>query len=107
MAIWWGSVIECGSAIARTAREGVLSPEDETHALALLDALAESWTEVQPTPRVRDVARRLLRVHPLRAADALQLSAALMWADGSLRQELVTRDARLGDAARREGFTIR
>lgn len=107
MAVWWGSLIECASAIARTAREGVLSQDDEAHALALLDALADSWTEVQPTPRVRDLAGRLLRVHPLRAADALQLGAALAWADGAARQELVTRDARLADAARREGFLLR
>lgn len=107
LAVWWGSVVECASAIVRSTRAGALTPDQETQALALLDSLAESWTEIQPAPRVRDLARRLLRVHALRAADALQLAAALLWADGAPRQELVTRDLRLAEAARREGFKLR
>ena len=43
-----------------------------------LDEAARRWTEVPPIERVRDQASRLLRVHPLRAADALQLAAALV-----------------------------
>ena len=107
LAVWWGSVIECASAIARSTRAGALTPDHEAQALVLLDTLAESWTEIQPAPRVRDLARRLLRVHSLRAADALQLAAALVWADGAPRLELVTRDLLLADAARREGFVLR
>ena len=37
--------------------------------------------EVLPAEAVREQAARLLRLHPLRAADALQLAAALVWAD--------------------------
>jgi predicted nucleic acid-binding protein len=45
--------------------------------------------------------------HPLRAADALQLGAALFAADGDPQSlELVTLDRRLADAARREGFPV-
>jgi hypothetical protein len=48
-----------------------------------------------------------LRAHPLRAADALQLAAALMWCDEAPTGEtLVCLDDRLRDAARREGFAI-
>jgi hypothetical protein len=48
-----------------------------------------------------------LRVHPLRAADALQLAAAFIAAErrpSSL--ELVTLDDRLAVAARKEGFAV-
>jgi hypothetical protein len=47
---------------------------------------------------------RLLRVHPLRAAGALQLAAALEWAGAPPDGELVTFDERLREAAVREGF---
>ncbi len=52
-------------------------------------------------------ARRLLRVHTLRAFDALQLAAASHWAEGHAYGRLLhTFDARLGAAARREGFIV-
>ena len=49
--------------------------------------------------------RRVLRVHPLRAADALQLAAALEWSGGAASGMFITYDERLRDAASREGFT--
>ena len=48
-----------------------------------------------------------LRVHPLRAADALQLAAAFVAAErrpASL--QVVTLDERLADAMRKEGFAL-
>ena len=45
---------------------------------------------------------------PLRAGDALQLSAALTWTEDAPRGEtFVCLDARLRDAASRQGFAIR
>ncbi len=58
-------------------------------------------------PAVRRTAERLLRAHPLHAADGLQLAAALIAADhnpGSL--EILCLDARLARAAEREGFVV-
>ena len=53
---------------------------------------------------VRTIARRLLRVHPLRSADALQLAAAVVCAEGECGMlPFVCLDARLIDAARRRG----
>lgn len=73
----------------------------------LLSLLSASWTEVPPTDDVRRLARRLVRVHPLRAADALQLAAAITAADGRPeRLPFVTLDVRLADAASREGFKV-
>jgi hypothetical protein len=49
----------------------------------------------------------LLRTHALRAADSLQLAAALVAADHNpATLEIVCLDARLNVAAKREGFTV-
>jgi len=102
--VWWGSAVECASAIARLHREDLLSASAERDARSLLDALGKSWYEVQPGDLVREQALRLLRVHPLRAADALQLAAALEWAGAPPDGDLVTFDDRLREAALREGL---
>lgn len=105
--VWWGSSVECLSAIARLRRESVLSELEEEQARLILRALQEVWTEVEPTSVVREQAGRVLRLHPLRAADALQLGAALVWCHGDpLKQAVVCLDQRLRGAARREGFTV-
>jgi predicted nucleic acid-binding protein len=50
---------------------------------------------------------RFLRVHPLRTADALQLAAAFIAAEGRPSSlEVVTLDERLAAAARKEGFVV-
>lgn len=105
--VWWGTPVECMSALARLERDGALAAADVAAARARLDALASAWHEVQPTETVRRAAIRLLRVHPLRAADSLQIGAAWTAAEG--RPEtlgIVTFDARLRDAAEREGFAV-
>jgi predicted nucleic acid-binding protein len=108
LVVWWSTPVECGSAIARLTRDGVLTRDGEDAAMDLLGALGGTWSEILPSPGLRGTALRLLRVHPLRAADALQLAAALVWTGGAPnRAELVTRDARLADAARKEGFAVR
>ena len=107
MCVWWGTEIECVSAIARLEREDAFAETAMTAALERLDSLAEAWNEVQPVAAVRGTARRLLRVHPLRAADALQLAAAVVAAEGvPASLDLVTLDDRLAAAAHREGFVV-
>lgn len=104
---WWGTRVECASALRRREREGALSPLDVRRALSLLDELSGSWSEVLPGDAVRQSAERALAVHPLRAADALQLAAALVWgAQRAESCEFVCLDDRLRDAASREGFAL-
>jgi hypothetical protein len=43
-----------------------------------LDALDRQWLVVSPSQVILSRAERLLRIHPLRAADAMQLAAALL-----------------------------
>ena len=104
LAVWWSTPVECASALARLEREG--APADRVaEAFRRLDDLARAWTEVEPHDEIRDIARRLLRVHPLRAADALQLAAAYVAAERRpATLQFVTLDDRLRLAAMKEGF---
>ncbi len=104
---WWGTAVECVSALARLEREGAMDHGDLRHAGERLDELERAWVEVQPSDRLRAVATRLLRVHALRAADALHLAAAHVVAEGApATLEIVTFDDRLALAAEREGFRV-
>jgi predicted nucleic acid-binding protein len=105
--VWWGSRVECASALRRLERRGELTAAAARQALALLDELAEAWSEVLPSEALRAQAERALAVHPLSAADALQLGSALTWRREPGRPaELVCLDERLRDAASREGFAV-
>lgn len=105
---WWATPIECMSAVARLRRQGALERVHEESVVAGLRVLGSAWYEVQPGETVRRQAMRLLRIHSLRAADALQLSAALEWAGSppDSSTALVTFDGRLAEAADLEGFTV-
>jgi predicted nucleic acid-binding protein len=107
MLVWWGVHVECASAIARLERDATLDERAVTQAFDRLKQLAAGWHEVDPSDAVREAAVRFLRVHPLGAADALQLAAAFAAAErrpASL--EVITLDDRLGAAARKEGFAL-
>ncbi len=105
--VWWAASLECESAIARLTRMGALDKPGAHGARSRLQALEETWAEVEPVSMVRQVARRMIRVHPLRAADALQLAAAVAASgDSPSSLDFVTLDERLADAARLEGFPV-
>ena len=106
IAAWWGTPVECRFAAARLRREECLTVAEEDQALESLDALRLSWLEILPSDEVRNTAHRLLRVHALPAADALQLAAAKVWAGSSEGAQFVTYDERLALAARLEGFRV-
>lgn len=101
--VWWGSPVECASALARLEREGGTVAQ----AYDRLDGFAHAWAEVTPSDVIRRTAGRLLRTHPLCSADALQLAAAIVAAEGMPRSmPIVTLDSRLAEAAEREGFPV-
>lgn len=105
--VWWGTQIECMSAIARAEREARILEPAVPDAVAALRLLRSGWVEVDATARLRDIAERLVRVHPLRAADVMQLAAATVASDGQPSAlPFVTVDERLARAADREGFTV-
>ena len=107
MTVWWASAVECASAIARLEREGRLSVAGVRQALEKLDRLRGEWNEFHPSEELRATAIRFVRVHPLRAADALQLASAFLDAEGRPSSlEFVSLDERLCEAAQREGFPL-
>lgn len=104
---WWGSRLECLSALCRREREGHLNAEAFDAARRRFDALCLQWVEVPPSNIVRARAERLLRNHSLRAADSLQLASALV-AVNELTEGagFYCADGRLCEAASREGFDV-
>lgn len=108
MVVWWSTEVECASAMARRAREqGAAIGEALEPAHAQLDLFTQRWHEVAPAQGLRRIARRILKTHGLRAADALQLAAALAARGGQASAlEFVCEDVRLAAAARLEGLTI-
>jgi predicted nucleic acid-binding protein len=103
----WTTEIECASALARFRREGSLDSPGERRAFDRLAAHAAAWSEVQPAVAVRGTAVRLLRVHPLRTGDAVQLASAVVAAEADPRTiGFVTLDVRLAEIADREGFQV-
>jgi len=105
--MWWATPVECASALHRRRREVALTSSEVDEALERLAALSRSLDVIAAVPAVQDRARHLLAVHALRAADALQLAAALVWVDGAAHGEpLACLDVRLGHVAQAEGFVV-
>jgi hypothetical protein len=105
--VWWGSMVEVHSAIARLYRLGKLSEKEKQGALSRLDLLNSGWREVLPGDHVREMARRLLDGHELRAADSLQLAAALTWCQQRpAKRDFICSDERLSKAAAAVGFAV-
>jgi predicted nucleic acid-binding protein len=76
-------------------------------AIKALEVLRRKWHEISPSDDVRQTAEWLLRLHPLRAADALQLAAARVWCGNYPRGRVfICADIRLLDAADKEGFNV-
>jgi predicted nucleic acid-binding protein len=102
------SVVEITSALTRRAREGSISAEDCERAVAALSDDLTAMLVVELTPELATQAQALLRRHPLRAGDAIQLASCLQ-----LREEsgepipLVVFDDRLAVAARRQRVPLK
>ncbi len=105
--VWWGTEIECVSAISRLEREKKLSLNSATEALSRLKELRAEWYEIQPVDALRETAKRMLRVHVLCAADSLQLAAALIASENKPSTlDFACLDNRLAAAAQKEGFNV-
>jgi predicted nucleic acid-binding protein len=105
-AVWCLTEVEAISALARRTRKEISAEEAEI-ARRRLQKLADSWEEVASLDAVRLRAIRLLGTHALRAADALQLAAALVFCDERTESlPFVCLDDRLADAARKERFPV-
>src|SRR5580658_8949256 len=79
--VWWSTPLEMTSAFMRTMRSGEISGAVYAKAQREAEGHANIWDVVQPSVQLAAEARSMLEKHPLRAADALQLAAALAWCE--------------------------
>jgi uncharacterized protein len=100
--VLWAAPVEVRGAFARLLRVGQLTSTGNVHALVVLAELRSKWYEIAPDPSLRDQAERLLDRFSLKAADALQLAAAL--ACRPRARAFISGDAQLLEAARQLGF---
>jgi len=107
MALWWGARVECRSALTRRARDGRVPIGEAQRASTEIEMIAAEASETPPSEPLRLLACELVERHPLRAADALQLAAAVTARSGTTQPvEFVCLDQRLRQAAEREGFAV-
>ncbi len=105
--VWWGTSVEACSALARLRRDGDITQREFDQGMKKLMLLRDSWSEITPTARLRGIAESLPGTDELRAADALQLAAALVWTDERPRYKpFVCFDRLLIGAAQSRGFAV-
>ena len=105
MAVWWSTPVEMRGAFARLARMGQLTPNGLVQAQVTLEELRSIWQEVDPSEPLREQAERLVDRFPLKAADAQQLAAAMVWCIGRPRGRVfISGDSQLLETARQLGF---
>jgi len=107
MALWYGTRVECLSALNRRQREKSVKPGDGGVARKILVEIFEGAQVIEPVHEIWIRAERLLETHSLRSGDALQLAAALVWCREKPEGRLfICQDQALREAAGREGFTV-
>ncbi len=107
LVIWGLTAVELTAAVERRAQEGHVGPADRRTLLHRFGQLCASANEVSDLLAVRSRATSVLARHALRAADAAQLGAALVVAEGDPTSlTMVCLDRPLADAAEREGLHI-
>ena len=105
--VWWGTPVESYSGLARLLREGEISSKEMASGIRRLAVLQRVWQEIVPLDSVRTMAQSLLGQYPLRAADALQIAAALVWCrEKPHHRPFVCFDEKLAEVAHRTGFLV-
>jgi len=95
------------SALARLVWTDALNAGSAAEARENLSILGENWVEVVPSNRVRSLAETLPDRYRLRAADAFQLAAALVWSEERPHgRRFVCLNRRMAQAAREAGFEV-
>ena len=103
--VWWAAPVEIASALARLARMSHITPADYAKARKLAADLGDKWSAIQPSESIRATAMRMVDRYDLRAADSLQLAAALEWCGGTpQRRVFLAADQKLREAALLAGF---
>jgi predicted nucleic acid-binding protein len=107
MVVWWATPVEIASALSRLLRMRQLDARERNEADKLAKKLADSWSVIQPSNKVRVAAMQLVNRYDLRAADSLQLAAALEWCENQAQGRIfLTTDHKLREAAMLSGFDV-
>jgi len=105
--VWWATRVELAGALARLERMGEIDRAGLTQANRLASGLADDWHVVDPSDVLLERAVQIVSRYDLRAADSLQLAAALDWCeDVPGGRVFLTADKRLRDAALLSGFDV-
>ncbi len=105
--VWWETSVEICSALARLERESKISEKKRLKAEKRLEILERVWNEIEPEPRVKELAKTFPANHGLKAADSLQLASALVWCNEIPKnKDFVSGDAKLLKVAKNIGFTV-
>ena len=105
--VWWGTSVEMRSAISRLQGQGRLTAPELQFALRRLEAMRDQWREIAPSDKLRNLAETLPDTYNLRALDAFQLAAALVWCkEKPPGRVFICADEKLSQAAAQAGFTV-
>ena len=105
MVVWWATPVEIASVLRRLVRMKQLTPDEWVTSRRLALDLAEAWQIVQPSNVLRNNAAQLVNRYDLKAADAMQLAAALEWCENLPQDRIfLTADQKLRQAATLTGF---
>lgn len=105
--VWWETSVEIASALARLERENKLTAAQRRKAEKRLDSLDKIWKEIQPSARIKELARTFPALYGLKAADSLQLASALTWCkEKPKNKDFISGDEKLIKIAETVGFTV-
>jgi len=104
---WWATQVEIMSGLTRLDRTRQIDHDRFLIGKQIAQEIVRGWLSVGSTGSIAAVACSLLEMHPLRAADAMQLAAALEWCEGKPKGNVfLTFDKRLSEAAGLAGFAL-
>ena len=104
-AVWWGTPVEVRSAFKRLKDHDALL--NERSAIRHWSKFRAKAIEILPDGALLSIAESIPATYGLRALDAFQLAAALVWCSERPRKRpFICADARLGEAANDAGFEV-
>jgi uncharacterized protein with PIN domain len=104
---WALTRLEIAATVERLARDGVISAGERRRIHEAFERFSAMWAEVTDILATRSRAMALLARQVLHSADAAQLGAAWLAAEGDpTALEFVCFDRALAGAAEREGFRV-
>jgi predicted nucleic acid-binding protein len=105
--VWLASSIEAQSALKRLVSQNEISQTAYTQSIKRLEIQQDSWREILPIEKLRELAKDLIETNNLRTLDALQLASALVWCFEKPKGKIfVCCDDKLSEVVEKIGFTV-